>query len=138
MNVAIKKLWAEHLRSDWYTQNFDVDDQGGIPLRTEDDKWSPFGVLCNIHAQMFPDVASEEFDKTSYLDYEYLIPRNVAIWAGLVAPAKDAFYNTRVHIKGFQIVDGYHEEVVTYRSVEEMAMKGIPFFIIADAIETYL
>lgn len=136
MNVAIKKLWAEHLRSDWYTQNFIVDDQGGIPLRTLDDKWSPFGVLCNIHAQMFPDVALEEFDATTYMDYEYLIPERVAVWAGLKKVGQ--FYNTSIPIKGFAIMDDYFGDIINYRSIEDMFMDGIPFFMIADAIETYL
>lgn len=136
MNIAIKKLWAEHLRSDWYDQNFTVDSEGGIPLRTIDNKWSPFGVLCNIHAQTFPDVASEEFDPASYLDYEYLIPSQVAIWAGLAKPGE--FYNTSIPIR-FKIYNGksgYHSEI--YNSVEEMALKGLPFFMIADIIETLL
>lgn len=136
MNIAIKKLWAEHLRSDWYDQNFEVDDQGGIPLRTVDDKWSPFGVLCNIHAQTFPEIADQEFDKKRYMDYEYMIPHQVALWVGLV---NNGPYDSRIRIKPFTVVnpDG-PRDTVTYHTIEEMAIAGVPFFMIADVIEVSL
>lgn len=137
MNIAIKKLWAEHLRSDWYDQNFQVDDQGGIPLRTDDDKWSAFGVLCNIHAQTFPEVSEHEYYKKRYMGYEYMIPRHVAIWAGLIKMSDS--YDSRVRIKPFTVVspDG-PSDTVTYHTIEEMALAGVPFFMIADVIEVSL
>ncbi|MDE1971413.1 MAG: hypothetical protein KGI50_07610 [Patescibacteria group bacterium] len=124
MNPFVKKLWVEHLLSDWYVQNFQIDDQNGIPLRTEDDKWSPFGVLCNIHAQTFPDAAQQETEKTSYQDYEYLIPRHVATWAGLKDRGTCLKFDTPISFDGNK-----------YENLEDMFMDGVPFFMIADVIE---
>ena len=123
MNVRVKALWIEHLLSDWYDQNFDYDDQGLIPLRTENDKWSPFGVLCNIHAQTFPQVAMDQLEKTVYLEHECLLPHNVAVWAGV----KDR--GCSVDLDGSFLFDGKR-----YTNIEDMFMDGIPFFVIADAI----
>lgn len=128
MNSKIKSLWASHLRSDMYVQNFETDEP--IPLRTNDNKWSPFGVLCNLHAQEFPLVAEQEVEVTSYLDYEYLIPREVAVWAGLISPGKNSKYETSIPINKVEIFGKM------YHSIEEMFMNSLPFFMIADIIES--
>lgn len=132
MNRAVKKLWADHLRSDAYTQNFEFDESaGGIPLRTEDDTWSAFGVLCNIHAQTFPSVAKYELSKESYLGYHYFLPHEVSTWAGL-KPTDDQF---DCYIKFKSTVTIQNEK---FNSIEEMSLAKIPFYMIADIIEEKL
>lgn len=127
MNPYVKSLWVEHLSSDWYVQNFQIDDQGGIPLRTEDDRWSPFGVLCNIHAQTFPEAAIYEFDKKTYQEYEYFVPHGVAIWAGIQERQTGIYFDSPVSFDG-----------KNYQTVEQMFLDGVPFFMIADIIQEKL
>jgi hypothetical protein len=129
MNPTIKQLWCEHLRSDWYDQNFQRDSGGYIPLRTEDNKWNAFGVLCNIHAQTFPDVAVDETRIDEYLEYEYIIPNDVAAWAGLKSHGVDAKYKSVLPIKETEIFGFF------YNSIESLFLNGIPFFMIADIID---
>lgn len=128
MNKTIKKLWAEHLRSDWYDQNFDVDSIGGIQLRTVGNKWSVFGVLCNIHAQKFPDVAIQQDVPDVYMDYCYVIPYEVSLWAGLRKVT--GVYNCYIDFEQPVTIQGE-----TFYDLESMSLAGIPFYMMADIIE---
>lgn len=131
MNRHIKSVWAKHLRSDEYVQNFDVDPiGGGIPLRTSDNTWSVFGVLCNIHAQCFPEIAKDQKDATSYLGYYFFLPHEVSVWAGLkTCPT----FNVFIEFEEPVVIFGER-----YNSVEDLSLAGIPFFMIADIIEEKL
>lgn len=131
MNQSVKKLWVEHLRSDWYEQNFEVDPTGGIQLRTTDNKWSVFGILCNIHAQTFPDVAIQQDDSDVYMDYCYVIPYEVSLWAGMRKIVGD--YNCRIDFDQPVTIQGE-----TFYDLESMSLAGIPFYMIADIIEEKL
>jgi hypothetical protein len=128
MNKKIKELWIEHLKSDWYEQNL-IDDE--VPLRTSDNRWSAFGILCNIHAQEHPDVASLQPSETHYCDRMYVIPHHVAIWAGLThrndVYNSDIFFPKPIHLFG-----------KTFFSVIEMQDAHVPNFMIADMIDIYL
>lgn len=129
MNPRIKALWVEHLRSNWYSQNFKPDEDGSIPLRTSNDRWSPFGVLCNIYAQEFPDLVCDQVNKEEFFGYEFFIPRIVAQWAGL-----------KPHEQTYSACMNFAKPVRLnindiYYSVEDMFVDGVPFYIIADAIE---
>lgn len=119
MNENIQK-WIDALRSDLYDQNFNGSDQ---PLRTDDNKFSAIGVLCNVHALEFPEIAQTQFHPTEYLECEYFIPKKVREWIGIDG-------NISFDFKRYFSFEGR-----VYRSVDEMSRAMIPFYIIADAIE---
>lgn len=119
MNQRIKELWVMALESDLYDQNFGNEEK---PLRTKDDRWSPFGVLCNIHAQEHLGQQVEECDAESYHGYSFLTPVNVRRWAELDENHSGKFDQP------FEIMGR------TYQSVYQMAQENVSFFLIAGAI----
>ena len=76
MKPQIKKLWVAALRSGDYIQ---TDNQ----LRTHDNKFCCFGVLCNLHAIAHPKIAKKQTDNQSYMGAVGLPGRSVLAWAGL-------------------------------------------------------
>ena len=123
MKNSVKALWVEHLKSEWYEQNLTDEEP---PLRTLDNRWSVFGVLCNIHAQQFPAVAETQESETSYLGLEYTLPHQVALWAGLKERLSVPF-EKEVSLFGRK-----------FRTLQGMSDANIPFFIMADMIDLYL
>ena len=121
-NREFIKIWCEHLRSDWYVQNFKADSEGFIPMRTESNKWNAFGILCNVHAQMNPEFAKTQNELSQYCDMEYLIPHQVQSWLGIDNCI--AKYPKPFHLCGR-----------VYESVDDMINDNIPNFMIADVIE---
>lgn len=121
-NREFVKLWCDHLRSEWYVQNFKQDEDGFIQMRTNDNKWSAFGILCNVHAQKNPEFAAMQSDIQEYCDMMYLIPFQVQSWIGIDnCIAK--------YPKPFSLAGK------VYESVDDMINDNIPNFMIADAIE---
>jgi hypothetical protein len=74
MNKEIKAKWVAALRSGEYQQ-------GIMKLRDRRDHFCCLGVLCNIHAQAHPTVASTEWDPDRYLGQNECLPVSVAKWA---------------------------------------------------------
>jgi hypothetical protein len=74
MNPEIKAKWVAALRSGKYRQ-------GIMKLRDQRDHFCCLGVLCNIHAQAHPIVASTELDPNRYLGQSEFLPNSVAKWA---------------------------------------------------------
>mgnify|MGYP001601051672 CR=1 FL=1 len=75
MNLEIAKLWIEALRSGEYAQGFGR-------LRDKDNKFCCLGVLCNLHAQAHPEIASSQLDPLKYLGRERNLPYTVQKWVG--------------------------------------------------------
>jgi hypothetical protein len=75
MKAEIKAKWVAALRSGEYKQ-------GREALR-HGEYFCCLGVLCNLHAQANPDIASSETDPDVYLGEGGVLPRKVALWAGL-------------------------------------------------------
>lgn len=121
MKQRIRDLWINHLRSGWYEQNFET----YPPLRTSDDLWSAFGILCNIYAIEHKDAMAGECRKTEFLGYYFLIPSTVRDEFGITD--RDIAFKKPIRI-GFDV----------YRSVQEMIDAGCDFSITADMIELYL
>lgn len=111
--------WVDALKSDAYDQNFDHEEW--CPLRTEDNKFSALGVLCNIHAMNFPEHAKTEMDPTEYMGCSYVLPYSVRRLAGIDTVGS---FNRPFRFDG-----------KIFNSVEDMDKAGIPFLIIADAIK---
>ena len=74
MNKRIKKLWIKALRSGEYRQRFGQ-------LRTLNNGFCVFGVLCNLHALEHPEIAATQRNKTSYLGCREYLPGEVEDWA---------------------------------------------------------
>jgi hypothetical protein len=82
MNPRIKDLWIDALQSGHY-------EQGTGKLRNKWDEFCCLGVLCNIHAQENPEVASKETDPRSYMGLKNYPSRDVLIWSELPFPSID-------------------------------------------------
>lgn len=131
MDPNIKKMWVDALRSNDYLQNFTYFDVGGgIQLRTKGNRFSVFGVLCNLHAQCHPEIASKELDPESYCGYQYFLPHEVSVWAMLKVTDR---YDASVKLSSPVTLFG-----IKFNSIEELSLKGIPFHMIADVIEEKL
>lgn len=77
MNAEIKKLWVAALRSGDYKQ-------GRSRLRNSyDNKFCCLGVLCNLHAQMHPDIAAKQTSSAMYFGEDCYLPKKVKQWAQL-------------------------------------------------------
>ncbi len=80
MNVEIKHLWLEALRSGKYEQC------GGM-LHRRDNGFCCLGVLCDLHAQSYPNMGWQENvanpHKRKYLGEDSVLPDAVVEWAGL-------------------------------------------------------
>ena len=74
MKKEIADLWANALESGEYKQ---TDGQ----LR-HGDKFCCLGVLCNLHAQTHPEIASKQKDD-SYMKQDEFLPKTVMKWAGI-------------------------------------------------------
>lgn len=81
MSPRIAQHWITHLRSGWYEEK---DPKVGVYLmRDTSDRFSPFGVLCNIYAQHHPEVAMHEKHKHFFLGVQMYLPRRVLDWADM-------------------------------------------------------
>ena len=74
LDPAVKALWVAALRSGDYKQGKDA-------LRPTEDTFCCFGVLCNLHAMAYPEVAKYETDFPSYLHNDLSPPGEVMLWA---------------------------------------------------------
>ena len=113
MNPQIKSLWVAALRSGDYVQ-------GQGRLRTDDNKFCCFGVLCNLHAQAHPEIASTQSDPRYYMGNDAMPVSDVRNWAGLPVT-----YN-RVRINDGYFTLSHHND------------KGATFLEIANAIEAQM
>ena len=86
MDQEIARKWVKALRSGEYKQ-------GRGRLRNRD-RFCCLGVLCNLHAQAHPKIASEQLNTTSYLGEEYALPSIVMNWVGVSSP------NRLLHYRG--------------------------------------
>lgn len=75
MDKQIKKLWVDALRSGEYRQ-------ARYRLRTRQNGFCCLGVLCNIHAQHFPETAAKN-PQGLYFGEEGILPSIVTRWARL-------------------------------------------------------
>ena len=118
MNKRIKKLWIDALRSGDYKQtDGQLRDANGFCC---------LGVLCNIHAQEHPEIASNQTDPEKYLGSSGFLPKEVVEWAGLDDVA---------------IKESYSEWSIYYddcSSLHEENDEGTSFLDISDIIEEHL
>ena len=114
MKPQIKKLWVAALRSGDYVQ-------GTGQLRTADNKFCCYGVLCNLHAQTHPKIAAKQTDSQFYMGSDGLPGSSVLFWAGL--------RNVGAMVK----IDGKIRELYSHNDNGEAT-----FSQIADAIEAQL
>lgn len=112
MNPRVKKLWVEALRSGAY-------EQGRFYLRSNDDKFCPLGVLCNLHAIEHPEIAAGNRVKTLYMGKETSLPPAVEHWAGVST-------NTCIVINDLKLAIYAHND------------RGTTFAKLAKAIEEQL
>lgn len=112
MNREIKAKWVAALRSGEYKQ-------GTNALRDSADRFCCLGVLCNLHAQAHPEIASKQADRTAYMGSIFMPDTSVFDWAGIDSYAK-------VNIR--------HQE----RYLANHNDDGRTFAEIADAIEEQL
>lgn len=115
MKPGIKAKWVAALRSGEYMQG------SGRLRRPDDNSFCCLGVLCNIHAQKHPAVASQERYACQYLGAECYLPDEVVKWAGLVS-----------RIGGRVVIDGCSGTLPMHND------SGKTFAQIADAIEAQL
>lgn len=90
MKRSIARKWAAALESGDYKQ---ID--GSLRIGNS---FCCLGVLCNIHAQKHPEIASLELDKHAYLDAEVDLPNEVADWSGM--HSHQGKIQSGVHYKG--------------------------------------
>lgn len=84
MYKEIKKQWVDALRSGEY-------EQGRFRLRNPDtNKFCCLGVLCNLHAQAHPEIASQQTDPGRYMGASDFPPKEVMQWAGFSERAPTA------------------------------------------------
>lgn len=83
MYKEIKKQWVDALRSGEY-------EQGRFRLRNPDtNKFCCLGVLCNLHAQAHPEIASQQTDPGRYMGSSEYLPKEVMQWAGFSVGAPE-------------------------------------------------
>lgn len=75
MKRSIARKWAAALSSGEYKQ-------GKGRLR-KGDKFCCLGVLCNLHAQEYPEIAATQKHKSVYLGEKGVLPEEVRDWAGM-------------------------------------------------------
>lgn len=80
MNPNIAKHWITHLRSGWYEEHVN---SFAYTLRSNDDHFSSFGVLCNIYAQTFPENVVHERHKQFFFGMQIYLPARVKEWADI-------------------------------------------------------
>lgn len=114
MNQEIKAQWVAALRSGEYKQ-------GRHQLRSPDNDFCCLGVLCNLHAQAHPEIASKEVSQIAYMGAVGASPNAVVVWANLLT----RLGNT-VSINGVRQYLSRHND------------QGRTFAQIADAIEEQL
>lgn len=73
MDQKIAERWVAALRSGKYKQGFGR-------LRSKN-RFCCLGVLCNLHAQAHPEIASKELRAGIYLHSAYYLPKAVRDWA---------------------------------------------------------
>jgi len=77
MNPTVKLKLIKALKSGKYRQT-------KCQLRNRD-RFCVLGVLCNLHAQAHPDIASAQKNKNSYMGSSVTLPDKVRKWAGMSA-----------------------------------------------------
>lgn len=94
MKEDIKNLWADALESGQYKQT-----KGAL---RKGDAFCCLGVLCNLHAQAHPEIASKQTDPGSYMSNKSFLPGDVAEWAGVKGRMGDTVYiqNNRDSLSG--------------------------------------
>lgn len=75
MKKSIAMKWVAALESGLYKQC-----RGQL---RKNDKFCVLGVLCNLHAEAHPEIASLEIFEGVYMRRSTLLPRVVAKWAGM-------------------------------------------------------
>lgn len=75
MKKAIMEKWVAALESGEYRQTKGTLRKSGA--------FCCLGILCNLHAQEHPEIASQEKDRGSYLGESDLLPEEVMKWAGM-------------------------------------------------------
>jgi hypothetical protein len=114
MNPHIKSKWVAALRSGQYKQ-------GSGRLRDKKNRFCCLGVLCNLHAQAFPEFAAGELNPLRYAGYEGCIPPIVMKWADI-----------EDNRGGWVVIDGSRRALTGHMDA------GRTFAEIADAIEAQL
>lgn len=114
MKPEIKKLWVDALRSGEYKQ-------AKHKLRTTKGSFCCLGVLCNLHAQAHPEIATEQKKATVYMGESQFLPLEVVNWAKL-----PSYGGARVTINSTKMQLTAHND------------DGRTFLEIADAIEEQL
>jgi hypothetical protein len=77
MKRSIARKWAQALESGEYKQ--------GTGQLRKGDKFCALGVLCNLHAQEYPEIATKEKVKSRYLGASTELPLDVMVWAGMTS-----------------------------------------------------
>lgn len=109
MKTEIAKKWIAALRSGEYRQA-----KGRL---RDGSSFCCLGVLCNVHAQEFPDIAKRQRQTNAYIGAEKVPPEEVMEWSGL---------NERNPVVRFWEME---------RSLAELNDEGESFETIADLIE---
>lgn len=77
MKRSIARKWSKALESGEYKQ--------GTGQLRKGDKFCALGVLCNLHAQEHPEIATKERVKSRYLGAVTELPLDVMLWAGMIS-----------------------------------------------------
>lgn len=81
MKQDVKKLWVDALESGKYEQQMGS-------LRAGN-RFCCLGVLCNLHAQAHPEIASKQYHDNLYMGRSANLPTEVMEWAGLTVDIGD-------------------------------------------------
>lgn len=115
----IKKLWVAALRSGEYKQTHGQ-------LRNEEAGFCCLGVLCNIHAQMHPEIAARQQDPNMYMGSREFPPVAVDEWATTLG---DPLENLYVVSKGKQLyrdtLGGFNDDGFTFDEIADMIEKQL-------------
>ena len=85
MNPTVKLKLIKALKSGRYKQTHHQLRNG--------DRFCVLGVICNLHAQAHPDIASAQKNKNSYMGSSVTLPDKVREWAGMSAHEKNILIN---------------------------------------------
>ena len=84
MKREIARKWVKALKSGDYVQ-------GQGRLRSSTNEFCCLGVLCNLHAQEFPELAATQKTKSRYFGSSGYLPDIVQEWAGIAD--RDVFFD---------------------------------------------
>jgi hypothetical protein len=80
MNKEIKEQWIAALTSGKYKQGIGQLRSGQL---RSNNKFCCLGVLCNLHAQAHPEIATHQPFSDMYMGEDSYLPDEVREWAGL-------------------------------------------------------